>query len=81
MAVSQLAQHSNETPTANAKHRPEDLYDILCNDVLLPLNMTLAAVRQHVWKQSTELILCYRRVIPPSYPGKDRGGNAKASRR
>lgn len=41
--------------------RPEDLYEILCNEILLPLDMSLAAVRYYVWKQSTELTMHYRR--------------------
>ncbi|KAF8635329.1 hypothetical protein AX15_000450 [Amanita polypyramis BW_CC] len=46
-----------------AKQRAEDLYEILCNDVLLPLEMTLAAVRQYVWKSSAELTMYYRLKI------------------
>ncbi|KAJ3840110.1 hypothetical protein EV361DRAFT_944237 [Lentinula raphanica] len=38
----------------------EELYEILCNDVLLPLDMSLAAVRHYVWRQPTELTLYYR---------------------
>ncbi|KAH9931751.1 hypothetical protein B0H21DRAFT_699788 [Amylocystis lapponica] len=44
--------------------RAEDLYEILCNDVVLPLDMTLAAVRQYVWRQSVELSMYYRRRTP-----------------
>ncbi|KAK0201917.1 hypothetical protein DFS33DRAFT_1375400 [Desarmillaria ectypa] len=43
--------------------RAEDLYEILCNDILLPLDMSLAAVRYYVWKQSTELTMHYRRKL------------------
>jgi WD repeat-containing protein 48 len=39
----------------------DDLYEILCNDTLLPYEMTLAAVRQFVWRQGTELVMYYRR--------------------
>ena len=39
----------------------DDLYEILCNDTLLPYEMTLAAVRQFVWRQGTELVMHYRR--------------------
>ncbi|EIW53101.1 uncharacterized protein TRAVEDRAFT_32004 [Trametes versicolor FP-101664 SS1] len=46
---------------AEARVRPEDQYEILCNDVVLPLDMTLAAVRQFVWRQSAELVMHYRR--------------------
>ncbi|KZT64082.1 WD40 repeat-like protein [Daedalea quercina L-15889] len=45
------------------EHRPraEDLYEIVCNDIVLPLDMTLAAVRQFVWRQGGELSMYYRR--------------------
>jgi len=42
--------------------RAEDVYEILCNDVVLPLGMSLAAIRQYVWKQSAELVMHYRRI-------------------
>jgi len=44
-----------------ARPRAEDEYEILCNEALLPLGMTLAAVRQYVWRQSAELVMHYRR--------------------
>ncbi|KAI9457236.1 WD40 repeat-like protein [Lactarius psammicola] len=57
------------SPNATAhehQHRPapapaEDLWEIVCNDTVLPINMTLAAVRQYVWRQSGEVVLYYRR--------------------
>ncbi|KAH8824754.1 hypothetical protein DL96DRAFT_1614982 [Flagelloscypha sp. PMI_526] len=48
------------------KPKAEDLYEILCGDVLLPLDMTLAQVRQYVWKQAGELVLHYRSKLPPA---------------
>ncbi|KAI0740004.1 hypothetical protein C8Q80DRAFT_1111397 [Daedaleopsis nitida] len=46
----------------DSRPRPEEQYEILCNDVVLPLDMTLAAVRQYVWRrQSAELVMHYRR--------------------
>ncbi|TCD67709.1 hypothetical protein EIP91_012005 [Steccherinum ochraceum] len=47
---------------ANRPHA-EDVYEILCNDMVLPLNMTLAAVRQFVWRSSGELTMHYRRKV------------------
>jgi WD repeat-containing protein 48 len=44
--------------------RAEDIYEILCNDVVMPLGMSLAAIRQYVWKQSVELVMHYRRISP-----------------
>lgn len=48
---------------SDSRPRAEDLYEILCNDVVLPLDMTLAAVRQFVWRQSAELSMYYRRRL------------------
>ncbi|KIY47740.1 WD40 repeat-like protein, partial [Fistulina hepatica ATCC 64428] len=43
-----------------SKPRAEDLYEVLCNDVVLPLDMTLIQVRHYVWKQAAELVIHYR---------------------
>ncbi|CDO72560.1 hypothetical protein BN946_scf184983.g43 [Trametes cinnabarina] len=54
---------SGRARSEHHEHRPraEDQYEILCNDMVLPLDMTLAAVRQFVWRQSAELVMHYRR--------------------
>ncbi|KIM37415.1 hypothetical protein M413DRAFT_274108 [Hebeloma cylindrosporum] len=49
------------TDPTKARVRAEDEYEILCNETLLPLGMTLAVVRQYVWRQSAELVMHYRR--------------------
>lgn len=51
------------TPPADVK--PEDVYELLCNDNVLPLTMTIGAVRHYVWRQSGELMMYYRRKNPP----------------
>jgi WD repeat-containing protein 48 len=56
-----LEKMDHPTPSDAPRPRAEDLYEILCNDVVLPLDMSIAAVRQYVWRQSTELTMCYRR--------------------
>jgi WD repeat-containing protein 48 len=49
-------------PRSNHRHlRLDDLWEISCNDTVLPPNMTLAVVRQYVWRQSGEVVLHYRR--------------------
>ncbi|KAH7906675.1 hypothetical protein BJ138DRAFT_1162084, partial [Hygrophoropsis aurantiaca] len=59
--------HTPATPTTkNQRARAEDMYEILCNDSVLSLDMTLAAVRQFFWRQSAELIMHYRLKIRPS---------------
>ncbi|KAI0027988.1 hypothetical protein K488DRAFT_15837, partial [Vararia minispora EC-137] len=50
--------------THSLSHSPharkaEEVWEILCNDVILPLNMTLAVIRQYVWKQTAELTMHY----------------------
>ncbi|KAI9069649.1 hypothetical protein FKP32DRAFT_1640619 [Trametes sanguinea] len=54
---------SGRARSEHHEHRPraEEQYEILCNDMVLPLDMTLAAVRQFVWRQSAELVMHYRR--------------------
>ncbi|KAF9522883.1 hypothetical protein CPB83DRAFT_776377 [Crepidotus variabilis] len=53
--------HTPHSPNSPPRPRSEDAYEILCNDTLLPYGMSLAAVRQYVWKSSAELVMCYRR--------------------
>ncbi|EJD38181.1 hypothetical protein AURDEDRAFT_187845 [Auricularia subglabra TFB-10046 SS5] len=43
-------------------------YELLCNDMVLPAEMTLATVRQYVWKSSSDLVMHYHRS-KPRYPG------------
>ncbi|KAK7696520.1 hypothetical protein QCA50_001178 [Cerrena zonata] len=52
------------SPSRNdGRPRPEESFEILCNDMVLPLDMTLAAVRQFVWRSSGELVMHYRRRV------------------
>ena len=50
----------------DSRPRADDVYEILCNDMVLPLNMTLAAVRQFVWRSSGELTMYYRKKVTPA---------------
>jgi len=52
---------SPRSPQHPPRPRAEDIYEIICNDMVLPLGMTLAVVRQYVWKSSAELVLYYKR--------------------
>ncbi|KAG0087351.1 hypothetical protein BGZ92_007409, partial [Podila epicladia] len=40
--------------------RPESWLEILCNDQVLPPTMTLATIRTHYWKTSSDVVLTYR---------------------
>ncbi|KAG5647852.1 hypothetical protein DXG03_007776 [Asterophora parasitica] len=53
--------HEHTHSPSSPHPRAEDEYEILCNDVVLHLGMSLLAVRQYVWRQSTELVMYYRR--------------------
>jgi hypothetical protein len=44
-----------------AKKRPEDLYELMCDDMPIPNEMTLAAVKKFKWKGGGELVMEYRR--------------------
>lgn len=46
--------------TDNFRSPAEEVYEILCNDTVLSLDMTLAAVRQYFWRQSSEMTMYYR---------------------
>ncbi|KAI6099883.1 hypothetical protein EDD16DRAFT_1764042 [Pisolithus croceorrhizus] len=48
------------TPNRQHRARAEEVYEILCNDSVLPLDMTLGAVRHYFWRQSSELVMHYR---------------------
>lgn len=59
--VQEKLEKLDPPPPDAPRPRAEDLYEILCNDVVLPLDMSIAAVRQFVWRNSNELTMCYRR--------------------
>lgn len=43
--------------------KAEDVYEIVCNNVLLPIGMTLVTVKYYVWRQSTDMTMYYRRKV------------------
>lgn len=57
------ATDDQPAPASDRRSRPkaEEIYELLCDDTLLPLDMTLAQIRQYVWKQPNELIIHYRK--------------------
>jgi WD repeat-containing protein 48 len=62
-SVDALGRSSPTSPLKTRGPRAEDVYEILCNDMVLPLDMTLAAVRQYIWRQASELTMYYRRRV------------------
>lgn len=60
----------SSSPSAKTfRTRAEETYEILCNDTVLSLDMTLAAVRQYFWRQSSELTMYYRLRGSPAVEG------------
>jgi hypothetical protein len=41
--------------------KPEECIELVCNGFVLPPKMTLAAVRQFVWRQGGDILIQYRR--------------------
>lgn len=62
-SVDALGRSSPTTMVKARGPRAEDVYEVLCNDMVLPLDMTLAAVRQYIWRQASELTMYYRRRV------------------
>ncbi|OJA18527.1 hypothetical protein AZE42_06653 [Rhizopogon vesiculosus] len=61
----------DDNPNSHDRARGEDIYEVLCNDAVLPLDMTLAAVRHYFWRQAGELVMHYRSKIRTSASGVD----------
>jgi WD repeat-containing protein 48 len=62
---SSLDPQFQHTPaTAESLRQQAGNFEILCNDIVLPNNMTLAAVRHYIWRQAGELLMQYRRKTP-----------------
>ncbi|KKA26181.1 hypothetical protein TD95_003759 [Thielaviopsis punctulata] len=55
-----------------ARPRPEEYLELYCNDQLLPVSMSLATLRAHVWKSGSDVVLYYkangRRKVPVPKP-------------
>ncbi|QRV93413.1 WD repeat-containing protein [Ceratobasidium sp. AG-Ba] len=51
---------SHESVGAIVNETVQREYEILCNEQVLSVGMTLAAVRQYVWRNANELVMHYR---------------------
>ncbi|KAH7323334.1 hypothetical protein B0J17DRAFT_683001 [Rhizoctonia solani] len=74
LRISKVAQYvhdkllnaAKERQTQDALEKPDPLleevreYEVLCNEQVLSIGMTLAAVRQFVWRNAGELVMHYR---------------------
>ncbi|KAF8930569.1 hypothetical protein BGZ58_008173, partial [Dissophora ornata] len=53
-------EEEEEEYTRQETLRPENWLEILCNDHVLSPTMTLATIRTHYWKTSSDVVLTYR---------------------
>ena len=56
-------------PTADDDLRPEEYLELYCNDQRLPNSMSLATVRAHIWKNSSDILLYYKSNGRKQLPG------------
>ncbi|KKF92263.1 UBP9-binding protein bun107 [Ceratocystis platani] len=67
-----LDEEEEEENEGEARPNPEEYLELYCNDQLLPVSMSLATLRAHVWKSGSDVMLYYksngRRTIPPPPP-------------
>ncbi|EPE09296.1 wd repeat-containing protein [Ophiostoma piceae UAMH 11346] len=47
-------------PAADDDLKPEEYLELYCNDQRLPNSMSLATVRAHIWKNSSDILLHYK---------------------
>lgn len=40
--------------------KPEEYLELYCNETLLPINMSLATLRAHIWKGGSDVVLFYK---------------------
>lgn len=60
--ISYVAERIESLPgnLSPEKMKPEDYLELYCYDKKLPMNMTLATLRAHIWKGGADLILTYK---------------------
>jgi len=57
--VAERIEAAPEKPDPDAL-RPEEYLDLYCYDQKLPITMTLATLRAHVWKGGADVMLYYK---------------------
>jgi len=57
--VAERVEAAPETPDPNAP-RPEEYLELYCYDQKLPIMMTLATLRAHIWKGGADVMLYYK---------------------
>ncbi|KAK0704914.1 hypothetical protein B0H67DRAFT_592679 [Lasiosphaeris hirsuta] len=59
-----------ETPEPDAL-KPEEYLELYCNDQVLPITMSLATLRAHVWKGGNDIVLHYKANGKKEIPIRD----------
>ncbi|TDZ25296.1 WD repeat-containing protein 48 [Colletotrichum orbiculare MAFF 240422] len=57
--VAERIEPASENPESDAL-LPHEYLELYCNDQLLPITMTLATLRTHVWKGGNDVLLYYK---------------------
>ncbi|KAF2761584.1 WD40 repeat-like protein [Pseudovirgaria hyperparasitica] len=57
--VAERIEPAEENPPEDAL-KPEDYLELYCNDKLVPMTMTLATMRTHVWRGGGDVLLYYK---------------------
>ncbi|KAI1388425.1 WD40 repeat-like protein [Hypoxylon trugodes] len=69
--VAERIDPQTEEPQPGAL-KPEEYLELYCNEQLLPITMSLATLRAHVWKGGSDVVLYYkangRKEIPKELP-------------
>ncbi|KAK8862627.1 WD repeat-containing protein [Apiospora arundinis] len=62
--------------------KPEEYLELYCNDQLLPIDMSLATLRAHIWKGGSDVVLYYkangRKELPKELPNSAEQAQAQA---
>lgn len=56
---------ASPSPSTKPRQFPDDFLEYLCNDKVMPPEITLQTIRTYHWKSSDELLLTYR--VSPKY--------------
>ncbi|KAK4140921.1 uncharacterized protein C8A04DRAFT_31584 [Dichotomopilus funicola] len=71
-AAKAAAEGENQQQPVEGLMKPEEYLELYCNEQLLPLKMTLATLRTHVWRGGNDVVLHYkangRKEIPIPSP-------------
>ncbi|EFE36839.1 uncharacterized protein ARB_04365 [Trichophyton benhamiae CBS 112371] len=65
-----------ETPSEDAL-KPEEYLELYCQNTLIPMDMTLATIRTHLWRTGNDMVLVYKANGKRKIPVPVEDGEAK----